>query len=614
MSPVPSALLAIALGRSVDAPRHAAMRQRFRAAGGDGDFRTFLSRVLAASWVAFVVGGGLGAIAVGTLPDAIRAPLLATIADLGLPASLAPGTMLALGGALAGGTVAKVATVRAAGAVLAHRARRRRERIERALPRTVRFMHVLATGTTEERDLLAAVADRQRAFGEVARSFARVLGTATVTGSVDRALRLVARDTPSRQTLAPFLLTFRARAREGSDAVERFLHLESRMLARRDAQRTDEARRYFGLVVRLFVVLLGVPAVAAVAMALAVGLHATDALPTLPVEALFRAEALASPWTALGIVGLGVLASGLVVAVRPPEFRWARYRTADDLGTLVATVARNPANALVLVAPLAVGLALWLWTAGRPATTAAVWGYAAFAVPVGLVDWRRAHIDAAKDRSIPDLIYAVADQVHRGRSFTEAVEQVAADGDLGALDPDVADLAYDLRVAAPDRPVRGAALDRFAERVGTSLAERTVGMIAGALDAGSETAAAFDALQSEAGRLYHEEQAVSDRLSVVLAVGWLVSMLVVGIVVAVDVAALGTTITTTGRPDTVALLGTVGPGTGVGAPGFYLLTQATMLSSGWFAGVAGRGVYEALLHSGALVLAAFLAFAGAGLL
>nr|WP_231751701.1 hypothetical protein [Halogeometricum sp. CBA1124] len=46
----------------------------------------------------------------------------------------------------------------------------------------------------------------------------------------------------------------------------------------------------------------------------------------------------------------------------------------------------------------------------------------------------------------------------------------------------------------------------------------------------------------------------------------------------------------------------------------YVTTQATMLASGWFAGVASRGRYEALLHSGALVAVCHAVFAGAGLI
>jgi flagellar protein FlaJ len=39
-----------------------------------------------------------------------------------------------------------------------------------------------------------------------------------------------------------------------------------------------------------------------------------------------------------------------------------------------------------------------------------------------------------------------------------------------------------------------------------------------------------------------------------------------------------------------------------------------MLAAGWFAGVAGRGVYEALLHSGGLVAITFIVFRLTGLI
>jgi hypothetical protein len=45
---------------------------------------------------------------------------------------------------------------------------------------------------------------------------------------------------------------------------------------------------------------------------------------------------------------------------------------------------------------------------------------------------------------------------------------------------------------------------------------------------------------------------------------------------------------------------------------FYVVTQATMLACGWFAGTASRGRYEALLHSAALVGIAYVVFAGMG--
>jgi len=46
----------------------------------------------------------------------------------------------------------------------------------------------------------------------------------------------------------------------------------------------------------------------------------------------------------------------------------------------------------------------------------------------------------------------------------------------------------------------------------------------------------------------------------------------------------------------------------------YVVTQATMLASGWFAGTASRGRYAALLHSGALVALCYAVFTVGGLI
>jgi hypothetical protein len=105
---------------------------------------------------------------------------------------------------------------------------------------------------------------------------------------------------------------------------------------------------------------------------------------------------------------------------------------------------------------------------------------------------------------------------------------------------------------------------------------------------------------------------------VYVAVGWTTALLVVGITVAVNLAVL----------DSFAQLSAVSDAANAGGlaidPGavdlerdrfrFYVVTQATMLACGWFAGAANRGRYDALLHSGLLVAAAFVVFAGVGML
>jgi hypothetical protein len=152
------------------------------------------------------------------------------------------------------------------------------------------------------------------------------------------------------------------------------------------------------------------------------------------------------------------------------------------------------------------------------------------------------------------------------------------------------------------------------------MAEQTIGLVVGALEAGSDTEQVFETLQTEIGQLYHERKELRSALLVYVAVGWTTGLLVLGIVVAVNLYVL----------DGFAQLATVSATSGQAAGGltldpdavdparerwrFYLVTQATMLACGWFAGTASRGRYEALLHSAGLVAITYVVFAGAGLL
>jgi archaellum biogenesis protein FlaJ (TadC family) len=312
------------------------------------------------------------------------------------------------------------------------------------------------------------------------------------------------------------------------------------------------------------------------------------------------------------VVGAGV--AWLVGSLRPPDQSAPDYERPRGLA-LVRTAGINPASAAVLAVAQALAVGAALWNLGYGAVDVALLAYAAYAVPVGLVAVRRARRDDAKDREIKDFVHAVSGHVTLGRPFSAAVAEVARDVDLGALEDDVNDLAFNANLTTREGDLRGDALDRFVDRVGTPLAEQTIGLVTGALDAGSDTGDVFDSLQTEVGRLYHEKKALRSSMLVYVAVGWTTALLVVGIVVAVDGYVL----------DGFSQLSAV---SGTGAEmaldpdaiqpareraRFYLVTQATMLACGWFAGVASRGKYEALLHSGALVLIAYLVFAGVGM-
>jgi hypothetical protein len=323
---------------------------------------------------------------------------------------------------------------------------------------------------------------------------------------------------------------------------------------------------------------------------------------------------------------VGVAASALVDNLRPDDQSTAYARPVSATETL-RTAGTNPASTAVVAVIPALLVSGLLWNTSYHPVNVALLAYVAYALPVGVVSVRRARLDDAKDREIEDFVHAVSGHVSLGRPFPEAVAVVARDVELGALNPDVSDLAFNLQLTTSRRAsegvdadgaasegLRSAALDRFVDRVGTPLAAQSMGLVTGALDAGSDTEAVFETLQTEIGRLYHEKQALRSNLLVYVAVGWTTALLVIGITVAVNSYVL----------DGFAQLSSLSGGSGFAFDPnavkperdrfrFYVVTQATMLASGWFAGTASRGWYEALLHSGALVTVCYVVFAGAGL-
>jgi archaellum biogenesis protein FlaJ (TadC family) len=456
------------------------------------------------------------------------------------------------------------------------------------------------------------------AYGETAVSFRKALNTATLTGSMGEGLRRVARDTPSRDVLAPFLLKFREHANQGPDALRNYLRMESRMLGFQQDRARQRAEGFLQLLSELFIVLLVLPALLVIVLTvmsvISPGLSA--AVPTPLGETTVRGVVVYG--SAVFILVVGVVAGSIIGDLRPPDQRITYTRPAGWVATL-RTATRNPASAsrVAAVPALAAGGSAWLlgW---NPVDVALV-GYVVYALPVGAVSVRRARLDDAKDRELKDFVHAVSGHVTLGRPFPRAVELVATAVDLGPLNPDVADLALNLNLTSPasgtDDSVRTAALDRFVRRVGTPLAEQTVGLVTGALDAGSDTETVFDTLQTEVGRLYHEKRALRAALLAYVAVGWTTAILVVGITIAVSVHVFDGFAQLSALSDTSGFL-LVSDAVDLERDRFriYLVTQATMLASGWFAGMASRDRYEALLHSGALVLACYLVYRGVGVL
>jgi flagellar protein FlaJ len=546
-------------------------------------------------------------------------PLLSShpgLQPLGRVGAVPPPAAVAAVAAVGSGGAAKAVIVRLGGQHLRWRASARRTDIERTLPGAVRYLHVLSSGSDGHRTMLRKVADTEP-YGETAVSIRKVLNSASLTGSLHDGLRRIARDTPSRELLAPFLLKFGEHAQQGETELANYLRMESRMLAHRQDRARQRAAGLLELLSEVFMVLLVLPTLLVIVLTvlaiISPGLSERIATPlgaTTP-------RAVVVYTSAAFVLVLGVGASVVVGGLRPPG-QTVRYTRPRGTRATLATATWNPASAAVVAVTPSLLAAAGLVSLGTPISDVVLLSYATYALPVGVVGVRRARLDDAKDREIKDFVHAVSGHVNLGRPFPRAVELVARDVDFGPLDPDVADLALNLSLTSPetgvDENVRTAALERFVDAVGTPLAEQTVGLVTGALDAGSDAGTVFDTLQTEIGRLYHEKRQLRANLLAYVAVGWTTAILVVGIAVAVGIHVF----------DGFEQLASVrGPG-GYVIEGsaidlareryrLYVVTQATMLASGWFAGTASRGRYEALLHSGALVVVCHAVFAGVGM-
>jgi archaellum biogenesis protein FlaJ (TadC family) len=619
LGPVDSGLYAL-FSRHADRQAHDRDRRRYRAAGIQTNFDVFLARIYGLAWTNGIATSLLCFLSIVLAPAGVFGAMLQFLGS-GLPIlnhTAFPGIprpYAAFGIALALGIATRWITLRSGSLYLNRMAAIRRAGIERTLPGAVRYMRVLASGTNSQREMVERVA-QQEAYGATADAFRSALNKATLTGSLDEGLAMVARDTPSKNLLSPFLLKFSEHAAQGRDSLEGYLSMEGRLLSQRQERIQDRAGGFLELVAELFVVLLIFPALAVliltVASVLSPGLSETIATPfaTLTLRAILIYASIAF----VLVVGLG--AAWTVAAIRPTDFAMPSYERPSGIAILT-TARRNPASAAVVCLVPAWAFAGGLWLLGYELQNVILLGYAAYGIPVGMVAVRRAALDDAKDREIRDFIHAVSGHVSLGRPFPDAVQRVSDDVDLGPLQQDVETLAFNLNLTTAvdgQADVRAAALDKFVDRVGTPLASQTVGLVVGALEAGSDTEHVFETLETEIGRLYHERKSLRSQLLVYVAVGWTTALLVVGIIVAVNAAVL----------DGFSQLSGVAESTGEMAldPGavdpardrerFYLVAQATVLACGWFAGMASRGTYEALLHSGLLVTITYVIFTGLG--
>ncbi len=620
LSPLDKGLYVL-FSRHADEPGHSTDRRRYREAGLETSFDLYIARVYACAWVAGIAAFVFLFAASMLLPAGVSERALGFLSE-GLPVvnhERTPGVSrlyvaVVLAAVVGAGT--RWLVIRSGRVYLSRVATARRVEIERTLPGAVRYLRVLASGSNDRREMLERVADQQ-AYGATAESFQQVLNKATLTGNLDRGITMVARDTPSKNVLAPFLLKFREHAAQSRDSLEGYLEMEGRLLSQQQERSHERASGYMELIAEVFVVMLVFPALGVLILTVAsVFSPELGETITTPAGAVSYRTVLVYS-SIVFVLLIGGATALTVVALRPTDQAIPNYQRPSSPWDILRTATVNPASAAVVFLGPGLAAIVILWLLGYGWANVLLLGYAAYGIPVGAVASRRASLDDAKDREIQDFIHAVSGHVSLGTPFPDAVARVAEDVDFGPLQPDVEALAFNLSLTTgvdETDDVRAAALDRFVGLVGTPLASQTVGLVVGALSAGSHTEKVFETLETEIGQLYHQRKELRSRLMVYVAVGWTTALLVVGVVVAVNATVLDgfsqlsdVATSTSGMaldPDAVD--------PARDSERFYLVAQATVIACGWFAGVASRGAYEALLHSGILVIITYTVFTGLG--
>jgi len=570
-------------------PRHTRYQDLFRRAKLDCSFEAYISWVYAVSWVIFLVITGSTAV----------------ISGLQL-------TQLVVGVGL--GIIGKYGTVKLGHQYLRWRETARRVDIDRTLPGAARYLSVLATGDLELEDMLQNVAKNDQVYGETATEVQTVLNRASLTGNFDKAIRSVARDTPS-DALGPFLIKLHDHAKQGDEELQSYLQTEAQMLSHRRSQNRKRRHGLLELVAELFVILLVLPAlfviVISVLSVLTAGLNQLVMTPVgeIPLQTFLIYGGAAS------IIFIGVVIILTVETLKPPE-QLRSFDRPEGTWDIINDSSENPASALVVWTPVAVILGSCLWMVGGISGTTATLVYSIWALPIGAVAIRRKRIDDAKDRELKEFIHAVAGHINLGRPFPKAVEYEAREIGQPPIKTEISDLAFNTQLTTHKGSVQHGALDRFGNQIGTALARQTVDLLSGALAAGSNFEEIFDALETEVGRLYQEKRSLQESMQVYIAIGWATALLIIVVVVAVNQYIIEgfTQVTAVAEADPTIAVGQRGIDQDGMKQQFYILTQATMITCGWFAGVASQDRYVALLHSGLLVLVCYTVFAGVGVI
>jgi flagellar protein FlaJ len=214
---------------------------------------------------------------------------------------------------------------------------------------------------------------------------------------------------------------------------------------------------------------------------------------------------------------------------------------------------------------------------------------------------------------VPDFLDRLASVNEAGLTVVRSIDRVA-DGDLGALTPEVERLRADIRWGADVQT----ALRRFERRANTAMVSRAVTLITNAMAASGDIAPVLRIAASEAHdsrRLQTERQRQMLTYLIVIYLSFLVFLGIVGALKLSFIPAIEQAATQTATEADVQVTGGVVGGLGSVDTGayqvlFFHVTAIQGLSSGLVAGLLGEGsVADGLKHATVLLALSYVVFA-----
>ncbi|WP_457591432.1 type II secretion system F family protein [Geoglobus sp.] len=502
-------------------------------------------------------------------------------------------------------------------------ASQRRSKIEATLPHVINIMLGMAKGGTPLLEIIRTVAEEKAVTGEVGKEFSVIVREVSVFHrDLISAMRYVANTTPSPK-LSEFLEDMISVV-EGGGKLSEFLEFKS-------AHYIEERERYHEIFINsleilaeVYVSLFVVAPLFTLIVFVVMGMmgESIDVISKVIVYGYIPVGGIMFIWLLKSM--MQTEAAGWIAERKTPVFLRARvidngrtggYALKNDIISVLKSklitlkhrmnlpgLLRNPEYTLILTVPLSVAVSLAMWGSYRIETVLGLIMAITFIPYILLYEYRTFTLRKLENE-LPEFLKQLGSLNESGLTLVAALK-VLSTTDLGALTKEVMNIRKDIEWGR----LITEALERFEDRVGSSVVSKVVSILVKALEATDNVKAAIFTAATDAEMYLEFRKRIANEMfvyTVIVYITFAVFLFTVVVLnqnfikvfgnIEVPESFVGTTFT---FPN-AAMLTTM----------FYHATLLNGFFSGLVAGVMGAGsLRSGLKHSLIMVLASILVF------